>query len=109
MKDYKRYVLWLDYFNSTVSRENGRRIPLDKSVKDPSLDELAEATRRLGYEPEPQAAKVPSRSYIPSGYVSIEKKTGLKKAQVIAETAKTLSFVRGERTAADAKRQPKKH
>lgn len=109
MKDYKRYVLWLDYFNSIVSRESGRRIPLDKSVKDPSLDELVEATKRLGYKPESQAAKIPSRSYIPSGYVSIEKKTGTKKMQVIAETARILSLVRGERTAAEARRQTKKH
>jgi signal recognition particle subunit SEC65 len=108
LKDYKRYVLWLDYFNSTISRESGRRIPLDKSVKDPSLDELGEAARRLGYKPEPQAAKVPSRPYLSSGYVSIEKKSGVKKSQVISDIAKTLSMVRGERSAAAAKGTLKK-
>lgn len=108
MKDYKKYILWLDYFNSTVSRENGRRIPMDKSVKDPSLDELGEAARRLGYKPEPQAAKIPSRPYLPSGYVSIEKKSGSKKSIVISEVAKMLSLVRGERTAAASKAQTKK-
>jgi len=45
LKDYKRYVLWIDYFNSALSRSDGRRVPLDRSVKDPRLDELAEAVR----------------------------------------------------------------
>ncbi|MHB2035324.1 MAG: signal recognition particle subunit SRP19/SEC65 family protein, partial [Nitrososphaerales archaeon] len=42
----------MDYFNSTLTREQGRRVPLDRSVKEPALDELAEATRRLGYNPD---------------------------------------------------------
>lgn len=107
MKDYKRFVLWIDYFNSTISRENGRRIALNKSVKDPTLDELGEATRRLGYKPESAQAKVPSRPTQQSGYVSIEKRAGSKKSQVITEVAKTLSMVRGEKTAALAKEQAK--
>ena len=107
MKDYKRFVLWVDYFNSTLSREQGRRVPLDRSVKEPSLDELAEATRRLGYNPDAVSAKVPSRSFLSSGYVSIEKKSGTPKSAVITEVAKTLSLVRGERTAASAKEQAK--
>jgi signal recognition particle subunit SRP19 len=107
LKDYKRFVLWIDYFNSTISRENGRRIPLNKSVKDPSLEELNEAARRLGYKPEPTPAKLPSRPSQQSGYVSVGKKTGMKKSQVITEVAKTLSAVRGEKTAAAAKEQAK--
>ncbi len=100
MKDYKRYVLWIDYFNSTFSREAGRRIPLNKSVKDPTLDELTEAVKRLGYKPESVVAKFPARMMIPSGYVSIEKKTSEKKPKVLSEVAKVLSTIRGERTAA---------
>lgn len=92
--------MWTDYFNSTFSRESGRRVPLSRSVKDPTLDELAEATRRLGYNPEPVNAKFPSRMMIPSGYVSIEKRKEEKKPKVLAEIAKTLATVRGERTAA---------
>lgn len=110
MKDYKRHVLWLDYFNSSLSREEGRRIPLDRSVKDPKLDELVEAARRLGYEPEPESVKHPKRMWAPSGYVSIEKKAQVKKGRVVSEVAKVLSNVRGEKAAANvppAKGQPK--
>jgi len=100
LKDYKRHVLWIDYFNSTLSREAGRRIPLNRSVKDPSLDELTEAVKRLGYKPESVVAKFPARMMIPSGYVSIEKRTNEKKPAVLSGVAKVLSTVRGERTAA---------
>lgn len=108
MKDYKRYVLWVDYFNSTFSREAGRRVPLSRSVKDPTLDELEEAAQRLGYKPEPIIAKYPGRMTIPSGYISIEKRSGEKKPKVILEVSKVLSVVRGERTAA-AQAATKKH
>ncbi|MHB8566566.1 MAG: signal recognition particle subunit SRP19/SEC65 family protein [Nitrososphaerales archaeon] len=99
MKDYKRLVLWLDYFNSSFSRSEGRRIPLDRSVKDPKLEELSEAAKRLGYSPEASQAKFPVRMMVFSGYVSIEKRKDLKKEHLIDEIAKTLSTVRGEKTA----------
>jgi signal recognition particle subunit SRP19 len=107
LKDYKRRILWIDYFNSTLSREDGRRIPLNRSVKDPSLEELSEAAKRLGYSPEPVVAKFPMRMSIPSGYLSIEKKVNVTKSQVISEFAKTLSSVRGERAALAEKDQGK--
>lgn len=108
LKDYKRYVLWTDYFNSTFSREAGRRVPLSRSVKDPTLDELKEAANRLGYKPEPVVAKYPGRMMIPAGYISVEKRSGEKKPKVISEVSKVLSVVRGERTAA-AQAAVKKH
>lgn len=108
MKDYKRYVVWTDYFNSSLSRDAGRRIPLNRSVKDPTLDELAEATKRLGYSPEVVVAKFPARMMIPSGYVSIEKKSGDKKPKILSDIAKVLSTVRGEKTAAAQQAGPSK-
>jgi len=108
MKDYKRYVLWTDYFNSTFSREAGRRVPLNRSVKDPTLEELTEATKRLGYKPESVVAKFPARMMIPSGYVSIEKRSNEKKPKILSEVAKVLSTVRGERTAVAAAQSQKK-
>ncbi len=93
-------ILWLDYFNSSFSRAEGRRVPLDHSVKDPRLDELSEAARRLGYTAEAEQAKFPRRMSVPSGYVSIEKRKELKKEKVIEEISKALSSVRGEKAAA---------
>ena len=103
LKEYKRFVLWVDYFNSTLSRAQGRRVSLDRAVKDPTLDELSEAVKRLSFEPESISAKHPARMTSGSGYVSIEKKEGIMKSQIISDVSKTLSGVRGERSTRQTK------
>lgn len=77
-------------------------------MKDPKLDELVEATRRLGYKPEGELSKHPKRMWTQSGYVSVEKKPQLKKGRVISDVAKLLSNVRGEKSAAEAARTEQK-
>ena len=51
MKDYEHIVVWLDYFNKTLPRKKGRRLPKEKCVFDPSLKELIDATKAAGIEP----------------------------------------------------------
>jgi signal recognition particle subunit SRP19 len=101
LKEYKRHVLWLDYFNSSITREQGRRISLDRSVKDPKLSELVEAIKILGYNPQSAVASHPKRMSVQSGIVSIEKREGVKKSAILLEVAKSLSDVRGKRAAAE--------
>ena len=83
----------------------GEGSPKTNRSRIPTLEELGEAARRLGYNPEIVPAKYPSRMMIPSGYVSIEKRSGEKKPKIISEVAKVLSNVRGEKTAAVAKKR----
>ena len=93
MKEYDHLIIWLDYFNSTLSRSEGRRVPLDKAVKAPTLDELCQAASLLGYTPKPFQARHPKRSHIQSGYIAIEKRAN--KTKVIYELAEALRRVRG--------------
>lgn len=78
MKDYGRQIFWLDYFDSSLSRESGRRVSLSLATKNPTIDELAAAARRLGYEPHVEKARHPTRPTKPSGYIQVEKKEGKK-------------------------------
>lgn len=94
MKEYDRCVLWLEYFNSSVSRKKGRRVPTNQAVKSPKLQELLEAARRLEYNPQSVEAFHPRRFPNPSGYVSIQKLK--RKSDSIKEIATMLSVVRGE-------------
>ncbi|MDG6988385.1 MAG: hypothetical protein JRN21_03565 [Nitrososphaerota archaeon] len=93
MKDYDRYVFWVDYFDSELKRSDGRRVPLNSATKSPTLPELGEACRRLNLQPQPQAARYPSRPAHESGYVSIAKSG--KKKELLIKVAKELSTVRG--------------
>ncbi|MDG6914790.1 MAG: hypothetical protein JRN23_03070 [Nitrososphaerota archaeon] len=98
MKEYDRFVVWLDYLDSERKRGEGRRVPLDSCVRAPTLDEVVQACRRLNIEAQPQGGFHPRAARRPSGYVSI-KKTG-RKQDVIVAIARELSRIRGS--------QPKK-
>jgi signal recognition particle subunit SEC65 len=93
MKDYDRYVFWLNYFDSESKRSEGRRVPLSSATKAPSLQELGEACRRLNLQPQPQAARYPSIPSRESGYVSVIKAN--PKHTLLLKIAKELSTVRG--------------
>jgi len=51
-------ILWPIYFDSSFSRNSGRRVPLKKAIEAPKLDELVKVARalKLEYEVEPEAA-----------------------------------------------------
>ncbi|MDV3293896.1 MAG: hypothetical protein LYZ70_06465 [Nitrososphaerales archaeon] len=94
MKDYERYVVWLDYFDSELKRNQGRRVPLSTSTKAPNLDELNEACRRLNLQPAPQKAVFPRAGRRDSGYVSVRKVK--PKNSLLSKIARELSVVRGQ-------------
>ena len=102
MKDYERYIYWLDYFNSELKRSEGRRVPLSGATRSPSLDELGEASRRLNLQPEAVAATYPPAPERQSGYVSVRKAKG--KHVLLLDLAKELAVVRG----IAQKKQPQK-
>jgi signal recognition particle subunit SEC65 len=93
MKEYGRYVIWLDYFSSELKRSVGRRVPLSSATRSPTLVELEEACRRLNLQPIPQDASYPGDPSRKSGYVSVAK-LGPKQALVM-RVAKELAAVRG--------------
>lgn len=93
MKDYDRYVVWLDYFNSELKRNEGRRVPLSSATKAPKLDELTEACNRLSLQPSSQAARFPSGGSRESGYVSVPKSDA--KHVLLIKIARELAAVRG--------------
>ena len=94
MKDYGKQIFWLDYFDSGLSREEGRRVSLPMATRTPTVEELAQAARRLGYEPHVEKAKHPARPTKASGYIQVEKKTGKKEA--LLAIAKSLAEGRAQ-------------
>jgi len=76
MKDYDHIVIWLDYFNKTLSRQKGRRLAKDRCIFDPSLNELIESANDAGLKPTATDDQVrfPRRPFVRSGYIVLEKK-----------------------------------
>jgi signal recognition particle subunit SRP19 len=75
MKDYEHVVVWLDYFNKTLPRNKGRKLPKEKCIFDPSLKELIDAVNAAGLVIKESNEKVrfPKRPYVRSGYIVLPK------------------------------------
>jgi signal recognition particle subunit SRP19 len=98
MKDYEHVVIWLDYFNKTLTRAKGRRLEKEKCVFDPSLKELAEAAQAAGFEITETEEKVryPRRPFVRSGYIVLPK--GSSKTNILNKISQKLLLKRTKQT-----------
>jgi signal recognition particle subunit SRP19 len=69
-------VIYPEYFDSRLSRKQGRRIPKDQARENISLEDLEKAARAAGLEPttEPKSAYSP-RWFERRGRLLVNKKT----------------------------------
>lgn len=60
-REYKgrRIVVWPVYLDAAASRSGGRKIPLRDAVRRPRVEEIIEAAKRLGLNPEVEGARYP--------------------------------------------------
>lgn len=98
MKDYDHYIVWLDYFNKSLSKRKGRRVKQQLSVFDPTLEDLIEAAKSVGYqlplEDTNDHARYPRRPFVRSGYVMLPKQE--KKSVLIQSIAQRLLHIRNK-------------
>jgi signal recognition particle subunit SRP19 len=81
-KGADRFALWPRYFDRSLSRSQGRRVPESLAVKGPDSAWVEAAARKLGLEPERQErARDPSAPTEASGRVLVARK-GSKEATV---------------------------
>jgi len=74
-KDEDKYILYPMYFDSTVSRLNGRRVPKKFAVEKPTSENIAKAAKSLGLNPVLEKDKVhPSTPWKKEGRVIVDKK-----------------------------------
>ncbi|MBV9175999.1 MAG: hypothetical protein JO297_03070 [Nitrososphaeraceae archaeon] len=94
MKDYEHIILWLDYFNKHLSKRKGRKVKRDRAVFDPTIIELIDAVKSIGYNPLTEEtndkARYPRRSFVRSGYVMLPKSEDIKKTAIIDIVAEKM-------------------
>jgi signal recognition particle subunit SRP19 len=98
MKDYEHQILWLDYFNKNLSKRKGRKVSKNKTVFDPSMDELVEAAKLAGYEivESNNNVRYPRRTYTKSSYIVIKKKDS--KSSVLKKIGDMLVQIRSRKS-----------
>ena len=98
MKDYEHVVVWLDYFNKNITKKMGRRVSREKSIFNPSLNELISAAKAAGLEPTETNDQVrfPRRPYVRSGYITLAK--AQPKSKIISSISEKLVSRRAKQT-----------
>jgi signal recognition particle subunit SRP19 len=98
MKDYEHVVIWLDYFNKTLSRSKGRKLEKEKCIFDPSLKELTDAAQAVGFVITESDDKVrfPRRPYVRSGYIVLPK--GSSKTNILNKISEKLVAKRAKQS-----------
>lgn len=84
-------VLWPTYFEASRSRRDGRRVPQDLAVGNPSASAIRDAAQQLGYDASlDKAARHPSRPWEATGRVLVEE-PGTSKEALLREVAEVLA------------------
>ena len=95
MKDKGKLVIWPAYIDQTKSRSSGRIISRKNAIKEPRLNEIKEAARKLGLDPEVEPEKAyPKTWWEVSGRVLVEDKG--PKSVIAKQIASSIKKMRGQ-------------
>ncbi len=90
------YIIWTTYIDRKLTKKEGRRISKNKAILRPTIEELEEAAKKLGFEVlSKKNARYPPSWWIKAGYIVIRKPTDISKNQVINLIAKEIRRRRG--------------
>lgn len=99
MKDKGKLVIWPAYIDQTKSRSSGRIISRKNSIKEPHLNEIKEAARQLGLNPEVEPEKAYPKSWWEvSGRVLVDDNG--PKSVIAKQIASTIKKARGQESPA---------
>jgi signal recognition particle subunit SRP19 len=99
MKDRGKLVIWPAYIDQMRSRSTGRIIALKNAVKEPQLNEIREAARKLGLNPEVEPEKAyPKFWWETSGRVLVDD-TG-PKSIIVKQIALSIKKIRNQKGSA---------
>lgn len=96
MKLPGKMVVWPAYLDSRKPRSKGRKISKGAAVEAPRLEEVAEAARRLGLNPEiVHEASLPHTWWVKTGYITVDK-AGRRRISLLKDLAAQISSMRKE-------------
>ena len=107
LKHPDRQIIWPSNIDSTKTRLQGRKIPLPRAVRQPSLKEVVEAARVLALDPQStEKAAKPGLTWDKTGFIEIKKKGS--KILALKEIAGEVTKIRQRQTPQQPQIQAKK-
>ncbi|MFC6787196.1 signal recognition particle subunit SRP19 [Halobaculum halobium] len=89
-------VLYPAYFDAALTRAEGRRVPEDLAVSEPTVDEIAQAVQQVGYDAKIERDKTYSREYEPRGRVVVTGTEETAKNDLVQAVGAYLGVIRGD-------------
>jgi len=87
-------IIWPAYLDATLSRSEGRRVPEELAVEEPTVEEIARAVKQVGYDVELERDTTYSREYEPRGRVLVKNAGDASKSDLLQATAAYLGAIR---------------
>ena len=87
-------VIYPAYLDADLTRAEGRRVPLDQAIEEPTVDEIAEATQQVGYDAVIERDKTYSREYEPRGRVLAQGTEDTAKNDLVQAVAAYVALLR---------------
>lgn len=87
-------VIWPAYFDANLSRAEGRRVPEDLAVEEPTAEELARAVTQVGYDVAVDRDRTYPREHEPRGRVVVRGAEDASKSDLLQATAAYLRALR---------------
>ena len=87
-------VIWPAYLDASLTRAEGRRVPDELAVEEPTVDEIAQAVQQVGYDAIIERDKTYSREYEPRGRVVVRGADDAGKSDLLQATAAYLEVIR---------------
>ena len=88
-KGEDKYVVWPIYFDKSVSRLAGRKVPKKSAVDKPNIEDISKAAKSLGLNPilEKESA-YPSKHWKKEGRLLVDKKDS--KSNILKQIANRM-------------------
>jgi len=88
-REDNKYVIWPAYFDKNLTRSEGRRVPKNFAVENPSIDKIFQIAKELNLNPVLERdTRYPSRPWRKDGRILIDKVK--KKEKILLEIAGRL-------------------
>ena len=92
MKEEDKQIIWMDYFDSSLSRAQGRRVPKSLSISNPRPEPFIEALKKLNIEAQLFEAKHPKRNNKKTYYIQV--KRTMPKQQLLKRLAQIVKGIK---------------
>ncbi len=87
-------VIWPVYLDRDRTRAEGRRVPLDDAVAEPTVDEIATAVQQVGYDAVVERDQTYPREYEPRGRVLVKGADDASKNDLVQAVAAYVAILR---------------